>query len=416
MRGNTVQLRHTRTGARRQVFISVISALAFASIFFVLRQHLLGDAILAQDADGSTDGGLLKATHSVRIQKKPTLGQFVWQRPTLPVNTSWASDVQAEAVANIPESMPSLSTGNVTKTALGSLKMRETIISDPAASSMVPVPAPLPPASRPLPPLPPLLRPVTPTKPAPPTAQPTSRPTAVPKSPPPPQQQPSPNAMSSPGQARAQTSFDIISAPNTEASYPGLRDAIDRFFVTDDVERLNSTIAQIRALHATYPPDKPRAAVFILAYALHCGVWCESPNARRWAKISGCTQRHSIANLVLSLNEHLFHSKQISHDSNYPVVIFHEDWTAEDMAVVEANARSESPVYWQKIKLNEETLPSYMDNREVALSFLRKVHPNHNVSLPNPNLHGYGYRQMCRFFSGLIFHSPVLTEFDYYMR
>ena len=86
------------------------------------------------------------------------------------------------------------------------------------------------------------------------------------------------------------------------------------------------------------------------------------------------------------------------------------------MAVVEANARSESPVYWQKIKLNEETLPSYMDNREVALSFLRKLHPNHNVSLPNPNLHGYGYRQMCRFFSGLIFHSPVLTEFDYYMR
>ena len=30
-------------------------------------------------------------------------------------------------------------------------------------------------------------------------------------------------------------------------------------------------IKGIRALHATYPPDKPRAAVFILAYPLHCG-------------------------------------------------------------------------------------------------------------------------------------------------
>lgn len=30
--------------------------------------------------------------------------------------------------------------------------------------------------------------------------------------------------------------------------------------------------------------------------------------------------------------------------------------------------------------------------------------------------HGFGYRTMCRFYGGLVFHSPLVREFDYYWR
>ena len=66
-----------------------------------------------------------------------------------------------------------------------------------------------------------------------------------------------------------------------ETQYPGRQEALDLMFDYSDTVALEDTRRRIRAIHAGYPPDKPKAAVFILAYPIHCGVNCESPNARR---------------------------------------------------------------------------------------------------------------------------------------
>ena len=218
--------------------------------------------------------------------------------------------------------------------------------------------------------------------------------------------------------AALQQEKKLFFSSKPEVAYPGLREALRRFFViggTDSQRQIKEAVDNIRAIHAAYPPDKPRAAVFTLAYALHCGKFCQSPYALKKAHIQGCTQRTSIANLVASLDKYLLHSQDIDGDTNYPIVIFHEDWEPADMAEVQARAPLVS-IFWQKIQINEDTLPTYILEREKILNFLRGAHPRRNVSLPNPNLHGFGYRQMCRFYSGLIFHSPLLNEFDYYMR
>ena len=65
--------------------------------------------------------------------------------------------------------------------------------------------------------------------------------------------------------------------------------------------------------------------------------------------------------------------------------------------------------------MDEGTLPTYYA-RDAVLSYFRSKHPKGDVELPNKKMHGYGYRMMCRLFGGLIFHSPLMREFDYYMR
>lgn len=60
--------------------------------------------------------------------------------------------------------------------------------------------------------------------------------------------------------------------------------------------------------------------------------------------------------------------------------------------------------------------PEDYKNRRVIYRFFRKWHPGGNITEPNPKIHGFGYRNMCRFFSSLIFHSPLMQSFDYFMR
>jgi hypothetical protein len=77
-------------------------------------------------------------------------------------------------------------------------------------------------------------------------------------------------------------------------------------------------------------------------------------------------------------------------------------------------AASSAPIFFQQIVISEETLPKYMHSRDSILSGLRALHPQNNMSLP-PGFHGFGYRQMCRFYAGLVFYAPVLRKSDWYM-
>lgn len=196
-----------------------------------------------------------------------------------------------------------------------------------------------------------------------------------------------------------------------EASFPGLSEAAGRFFMTSDRPLLFETEAHIDRLHATYEdPLKPRAAILILSQQLHCGPSCESPYARNH-NTETCTQRTSIANLLKAVSMNFY---QRVPDTSYPTVIFHEDFNDGDRALMEA--ASSAPVFFQKIRIAEETLPAYMQGRSFILSALRVLHPHNNVSLPSQGIHGFGYRQMCRFFAGLVFYAPVLRKFDWFMR
>lgn len=167
-----------------------------------------------------------------------------------------------------------------------------------------------------------------------------------------------------------------------EAKYPGRQEALERMFDYSDPAALAHTRRRIQELHAGYPPKKPKAALFVLAYPIHCGVACESPNARRQHKIKDCTQRTSIVNLVKSLQANLFSKHP------YPVVIFEPDWLPEDKEAVQ-NVTS-GPVYWQRVTMDENTLPSYYENQNAIITYLKTQHPNGDLSVPNPLFHGYG--------------------------
>mmetsp|Transcript_10193 Transcript_10193/g.26741 ORF Transcript_10193/g.26741 Transcript_10193/m.26741 type:complete len:297 (+) Transcript_10193:379-1269(+) len=168
-----------------------------------------------------------------------------------------------------------------------------------------------------------------------------------------------------------------------EAEYPGRQEALERMFDYSDPAALAHTRRRIQELHASYPPNKPKAAVFVLAYPIHCGTACESPNARRQHKIKDCTQRTSIVNLVKSLQANLFSKHP------YPVVIFEPDWLPEDKEAVQ-NVTAQ-PVYWQRVTMDENTLPSYYENQQAIITYLKTQHPNGDLSVPNPLFHGFGY-------------------------
>ena len=212
--------------------------------------------------------------------------------------------------------------------------------------------------------------------------------------------------------------LDSHSATSSGAAFAGLEEALHRFVPEDeDTARQRRSIQEWHA--APENKGRPRAAVFVLAQSIHCGPLCESP----WVKKHGhggasgashCTQATSVVNLARSLQINLFD------DWPYPLVIFHEDWLPADKQQVEAVVKVK--VFWMRVRMDDQTLPSYYEaNRELVYKGMLTLpgvvnttaHPWwHKDTLH----HGYGYRNMCRFFAGLIFHSPLMREFDFYMR
>jgi len=71
---------------------------------------------------------------------------------------------------------------------------------------------------------------------------------------------------------------------------------------------------------------------------------------------------------------------------------------------------------FHQITFDEGTVPAYTPYRDDLIQFFRDRHPGKNVTHPNRNWHGFGYRNMCRFFGGLLPYAPLIREFDYYVR
>jgi hypothetical protein len=89
-------------------------------------------------------------------------------------------------------------------------------------------------------------------------------------------------------------------------------------------------------------------------------------------------------------------------DYDYPVAIFHEDFTQKIMQDVQA-AVPRIFIYFVRIEFN---IPSYiqkMINSGVPMTTWKKGK-------------GFGYSHMCRFFAGAVFRLPFFDAFDYYFR
>jgi len=85
---------------------------------------------------------------------------------------------------------------------------------------------------------------------------------------------------------------------------------------------------------------------------------------------------------------------------NYPIILFHENITSDKIEYIKCSTTS--ILYFEKIVfevpqfLNKDTIPEIVYVNGFGFSM--------------------GYRHMCRFFSGIIYHHPALKSFDYYWR
>ncbi|GMH87599.1 hypothetical protein TL16_g10909 [Triparma laevis f. inornata] len=177
-------------------------------------------------------------------------------------------------------------------------------------------------------------------------------------------------------------------------------------------EETIANIKAIRELHETYPEDRPKACAFMLAYPTWCGDACVRGNKHE--------QSWNVMHNMAALEHQMWKSPNI--DFHYPVVIYHEDYTDAQKRAVES-ASPNTKVFWFQIAFGAVALPEYISREDID----REIAPNHEPSAENPKgnievphsrgkFHGFGYRCMCRFFGGLIFHSPLVREFDYYWR
>lgn len=104
-----------------------------------------------------------------------------------------------------------------------------------------------------------------------------------------------------------------------------------------------------------------------------------------------------IADLKLSLS---FLDVNFNDKFKYPVIIFHEDINENLMKKIREATRSK--VQFEKVIFE---IPDFLNKEEIPeLVYL------------DEDCFSIGYRHMCRFFSGIIFHHPALKEYDYYWR
>ncbi|EOD30697.1 hypothetical protein EMIHUDRAFT_232500 [Emiliania huxleyi CCMP1516] len=181
-----------------------------------------------------------------------------------------------------------------------------------------------------------------------------------------------------------------------------------------DVAGYSRIEQEARALHATWPADRPRAVVLTLAFPLHLGEYSIRGRrlAQSYSKRTGgeCTQLQSILQSTRNLRREMGRWP----GGAYPLAVWNPDMDEKDMAEIRAAGSGLPAVWFPRIAFDERALARYHRHEEV-LRLFRAMHPFDNVSIPTA-WHGFGYRQMCRFFAGIIFHAPVMREFDFYLR
>ena len=86
----------------------------------------------------------------------------------------------------------------------------------------------------------------------------------------------------------------------------------------------------------------------------------------------------------------------------YPVIIFHEDFTREIEDYIRQDSKSE--IIFQKIEFK---IPDFLDKNTIPVEYQLDK---------DCSVFDIGYRHMCRFFSNRIFHHAALKGFDWIWR
>lgn len=94
----------------------------------------------------------------------------------------------------------------------------------------------------------------------------------------------------------------------------------------------------------------------------------------------------------------------------YPVLVFHDDLSEDDIAqvkqMISTHTGGEMNISFEMIRFE---FPDHV-SKDPSLYKHPQGHP---IDLRN---FGYGYRHMCRFFSGMVMNHPSLKKFKYYWR
>jgi hypothetical protein len=86
---------------------------------------------------------------------------------------------------------------------------------------------------------------------------------------------------------------------------------------------------------------------------------------------------------------------------NYPIIVFHEGLNSKIKEDIKNNTKMN--IKFEKVVLS---LPTFLSINKIKNSILRT----------KTSLFGIGYRNMCRFFSKMLYNMPILKNYDWYLR
>ena len=197
----------------------------------------------------------------------------------------------------------------------------------------------------------------------------------------------------------------------TEESHPHLEDMVNRVFVVDEATTTNE--AALDTYLASRPG--PRAGVVFLLKDLRFNGKPYKQNAK-WGACSYIDQAiRSVGSLVQK-------GSLLAKYPKYPILLYHADWTPEDMRLLEKaaglNAAGGSVrAWWQKVAFGPSALPPYLYDANRTVAGWRELHVQGDLNqATKANIHGFGYMLMCRFYAGLIHHAPLARRLDFYLR
>lgn len=186
----------------------------------------------------------------------------------------------------------------------------------------------------------------------------------------------------------------------------------------DMVERVfpigNETLRMEAEIDRHFASTKSlRAGVVLLLKDLRCGGRPCKQNAK-WGK---CTY---LDQAIRSIGSLLRPESLMGKYPQYPILLYHSDWTRSDQQTVErASGLGEKGhrAWWQRVTFGPESLPPYLYDVNRTVAGWRELHVGGDLTrATKDNIHGFGYMLMCRLYSGLIHHAPLARKLDYYLR
>lgn len=196
--------------------------------------------------------------------------------------------------------------------------------------------------------------------------------------------------------------------------YPHRDDMIQRVFpISEETLQLEAEMDQ----HFQAVGSAVRAGVVLLLKDLRCG----GRPCKQNSKWGACTYLDQALRSIRSL---LKPESLLARYPQYPILLYHSDWTRRDQLTVERESalndfapHKRHRVWWHRVTFGPDSLPPYLYDINRTVAGWREHHFSGDLARATKNnIHGFGYMLMCRLYSGLIHHAPLARKLDYYLR